>query len=61
MELAQQVASALVPQPIGTELSLVSDLIEAAGAQTVQGRNQALVGAGTAALVLLFLFFVSRS
>ena len=60
-QLALQVASALVPQPYGTELTLVADLIDAAGAQTVQGRYNALAGAGVAAIVLLALFFVSRS
>lgn len=61
VQLAQQVASALVPEPCGTELTLVSDLIEAAGAQTVQGRNNALAGAGVAAFALLALYLVSRT
>lgn len=58
--LALQVASALVPQPLGDELTLVADLIEAAGAQTVRGRNRALAGAGIAAAGLL-VYFGSRS
>ncbi len=60
VQLAQQVASALVPQPYGTELTVVTDLIEAAGTQTVQGRNNALAGAGVAALALGALYVVSR-
>lgn len=57
VETSQQIASALVPQPFGTELTLVTDLIKAAGAQSVQGRNRALVGAGVSALALLWFFF----
>ena len=54
--IALQVAEALAPQPFGDELRLVADLIEAAGAQTEQGRNRALVGAGFAAFGLGVLF-----
>jgi hypothetical protein len=57
--IAEQVAGALVPQPLGDELTFVTDLIEAAGAQTVQRRDRALVGAGIAGLMLL-MFFLFR-
>jgi hypothetical protein len=61
VQLAQQVASALVPQPYGTELTLVADLIEVASAQTVQARNNAFAGAGVAALALSALYVLSRA
>lgn len=59
-QIAPQVASALVPQPIGTELTLVTNLIEAAGAQTVQGRNQALVGVGVSLVVLALIYLSAK-
>lgn len=59
VRLAQQIASALVPQPFGTELTLVTDLIEAAGAQTVQGRDRAMAGVGIA-LLCLAGYFLTR-
>ena len=58
-QIALKVASSLVPQPIGDELTLVTDLIEAAGAQTVKDRNRALVGAGIA-FALIVAFLLSR-
>jgi hypothetical protein len=51
--VALQVASALAPKPYGNELTLVADIIDAAGAQTNQERNQALVGAGLALIALM--------
>jgi hypothetical protein len=56
-QVARQVASALVPQPFGYELAIVTDLIEAAGAQTIRGRNRTLAGAGFSTLLLLGFFF----
>jgi hypothetical protein len=56
-KIAEQVASSLLPAPFGDELMLVTNLIEAAAAQTTQVRNQKLVSAGIAAFVLaVFLF-----
>jgi hypothetical protein len=58
-QIAEQVASTLLPAPFGDELTFVTDLIEAAGAQTVQGRNRKLVGAGAAGFFLI-LFLLAR-
>jgi hypothetical protein len=56
--VATQVASALMPAPWGEELTLVSDLIDAAGAKTVSERKRALKGAGIAVAVIVgFCFF----
>lgn len=54
-----EVAEALVPKPMGDELALVADLIEAAGAQTVQARNRALAGAAVAALAIAIFFLAN--
>ena len=59
-QVALRVASALVPRPIGTELTLVTDLIEAAGAQTVQDRNRALAGVGISLVVLALIYLFSK-
>lgn len=62
VRVAAEVAMALVPTPYGAELTLLTDLIEAAGAETVMECNQALVGAGMAAgLLLLGLSAVNRT
>jgi len=58
MQVAQQVAFALVPTPYGQELTLVSDLIQAAGAQSVFERNRALKGAGFAAVAIAGFWFI---
>jgi hypothetical protein len=55
-QIAQLVATSLVPAPFGTELTLLTDLIEAAGAQSIQVRNRYLAGAGIAAFTLVCLF-----
>jgi len=55
-QIGLQVASALLPTPYGEELTLVADLIEAAGAQTVRARNWALAGVGATLLVLVCVF-----
>ncbi len=56
------IASSLVPRPIGDEIQLVADIIEAAGAQSVQERKKALVGAGVAiAGIVTFLVVASGS
>jgi hypothetical protein len=59
-QVGLQVASALVPTPYGEELTIVADLIEAAGAQTVKARNKALLGVGATVFVLVCLFLFSR-
>jgi hypothetical protein len=59
-QIALQVASALVPRPFGDELTLVTDLIEAAGAQTVQDRNRALAGVGISLVVLALIYLFSK-
>ena len=59
-QAALQLAQALVPRPVGTELTVVADLIEAAGAQTVQDRNRALAGAGIALVAAALLYLLSR-
>jgi hypothetical protein len=52
-QIAERVASALLPTPYGQELTFVTDLIKAAGAQTVFQRKQTLTGAGIAAVTLV--------
>ena len=59
-QIAVQVASALLPRPVGTELSVVVDLIEAAGAQTVEDRNRALKGVVVAVGVAVLIYLLSR-
>jgi hypothetical protein len=52
VQIAEQVALALTPPPYGEELTLVTDLINAAGAQSVFEQRRALKGAGIAAVVV---------
>jgi len=47
-EVAEEVASSLLPTPWGTELTFVTDIVKAAGAQNAFQRRQALKGAGVA-------------
>jgi hypothetical protein len=54
-----RIATSLMPRPYGDEARLVADLIEAAGAQNVQARNRALVGAGFALVGVLSFFLWS--
>ncbi len=53
------IASSLMPRPYGDELQFVVDIIEAAGAQSVQERNQALVGAGVAGASVVALLLIA--
>jgi len=59
VEVARQVASALMPAPYGEELTLVVDLIEAAGAQSVFEQKRALKGAGIACATVVGLLLLS--
>jgi hypothetical protein len=58
--VALEIASALVPAPYDAELTFVTDLIKAAGAQTVQDRNRSLVGAGVSMAALASFIFWGR-
>jgi len=60
-QVALQVADALVPAPYGEELTLVVDLIQAAGAQSIFERKRALKSAGIAATVVSLLLLNTGS
>jgi hypothetical protein len=42
VRLALTLANQLMPRPYGTDLTVLADVIEAAGAQTVEARNRAI-------------------
>jgi hypothetical protein len=57
-QVALQVASQLVPQPFGSEIQVVVDVIEMAGSSNVADRQRALRGlvvAGAGLLLVMFL------
>jgi hypothetical protein len=59
------VAGALPPKPYGTDINVLADLIEAAGAQTVEDRdkaiNRALVSVGGTLRFSLILGLISST
>jgi hypothetical protein len=57
---AEKVVSALLPPPYGDELNLVTDLIKAAGAQSIYEQNQAFKGAAIAAVTVVGLCLLGR-
>lgn len=61
-QIAREIASTLLPAPFGEELNVVTDLIQAAGAQTLKQRDRALMGAAAGGVALLwFLVFMRGS
>jgi hypothetical protein len=59
-QVAREIASTLLPAPFGEELNVVTDLIQAAGAQTLQQRDRALLRAAAGGVVLLGFFAFIR-
>jgi len=59
VQVARQVASSLMPAPYGEELTLVVDLIDAAGAQSVYEQKRALKRARITAVSVVGLLLLS--